>query len=245
MVQTIRGYGSAVAAACQYAYDPATLGLAQTTDPTGNITSAKYDVAGNRLTAKDGLGRTTTWTYNALHEPLTVQDPLGVTTTSAYGDAGYATGGVPAQHTLTYANFTDFGQPKTVTDQVGHAWTFLFEVNQNRTDVTDADGRRTHTVFNEENQPTLVTRPGAVTQGASYDDNENMVTQTDGLTHVTTYGYDAQARPVSGRTRCPEWRPRRLTGREPGQGGSAWYPEWVVDHHVWLPRREPEDEHHL
>lgn len=66
-----------------------------------------------------------------------------------------------------------------------------FDADQNLTNVTDADGRHTVTTFNEDNQPTLVTRPGSVTQGTGYDDNGNLATQTDGLSHTTTYGHDA------------------------------------------------------
>ena len=123
------------------------------TDPDGKNTVNTYDTYGDALSTTDPTGLKTSYTYNLVGWKLTEVTP-----------AGNATGGVPSQHTITYSNFTGFGKPKTVTDQLGHATTYGYDADQNLTDVTDADTRLTHTDYNENNQPILVTRPGSVTQ---------------------------------------------------------------------------------
>lgn len=160
--------------------------VTKVTDPDSKDTLLGYDSYGDPNSVTDPTGRKTTYTYNAVGWKLTEVTP-----------AGNATGGNPAQHTITYSNFTGFGQPKTVTDQLGHATTYGYDADQNLTDATDADSRLTHTDYNEDNQPTLVTRPGSVTQATAYDDNGNVSSQTDSVSHATTYGYDNQDRLTS------------------------------------------------
>lgn len=154
--------------------------VTKTTDPRGKDTVYTYDSYGDLASATDPTGRKRTYGYNVVGWRTSTVTP-----------AGNATGGTPSQHTITYSNFTGFGQPKTVTDQLGHATTYAYDADQNLTDVTDADSRHTVTTYDTENEPTLVTRPGSVTQGTSYDDNGNIATQTDGLSHSTSYAYDA------------------------------------------------------
>lgn len=154
--------------------------VTKTTDPRGKDTVYTYDTYGDLASVTDPTGRKTTYTYN-----------LVGWRTSTVTPTGNATGGTPSQHTISYSNFTGFGQPKTVTDQLAHVTTYAYDADQNLTDVTDADSRHTVTTYDAENNPTLVTRPGSVTQGTSYDDNGNVATQTDGLSHTTTYAYDA------------------------------------------------------
>jgi RHS repeat-associated protein len=160
--------------------------VTKTTDPDNKDTIYTYDTNGDVASVTDATARKTSYTYNAIGWQLTEVTP-----------AGNATGGTPSQHTITLSDFTGFGTPQTVTDQLGHASTYDYDADQNQTDVTDADLRVTHTDYNENNQPTLVTRPGSITQATGYDDNGNMASQTDGLTHATTYGYDALDRVTS------------------------------------------------
>jgi RHS repeat-associated protein len=162
---------------------------------------------GDLTSSKDALTKTTIYTYDSYGDLASVTDPTARKTTYFYNvigwltstvsPAGNATGGTPSQHTTTYANFTGFGQPKTITDQLGKISTLGYDADQNLTDATDPDTRLTHTDYNANNQPILVTRPGTITQATGYDDNGNMASQTDGLFHATIYGHDTLDRVTS------------------------------------------------
>ncbi|HET9656648.1 MAG TPA: RHS repeat-associated core domain-containing protein [Kineosporiaceae bacterium] len=180
--------GTASVATTTYAYgDAAHPGdVTSTTDPRGKTTTYTYDSYGAAATVTDPTGRKTTTNHNVIGW-----------TTSVVAPAGNATGGNPAAHTITYADFTGFGRPKTVTDALGHVTRYVYDADQNLTDVTDPANRHTSTTYNQANQPTVVTRPDTTTIASSYDDNGRLVTSTDALNHATTYAYDAADRTVS------------------------------------------------
>jgi RHS repeat-associated protein len=77
MLQSLtKGYGTGSAATWSYEYDPTTLGLTQTTDPNGNVTSSTYDSYGNVLTTTNGLGKTSSYSYNSFNEQTCATEPL-------------------------------------------------------------------------------------------------------------------------------------------------------------------------
>lgn len=88
---TTKGYGTSSAATWAYTYDPATLGVANSTDPRDSVTTNTYDTSGNLLSTTDPLGNTTTNTYNAMNELTSTTDPLGVTTDMSYDSNGNLT----------------------------------------------------------------------------------------------------------------------------------------------------------
>src|SRR5205814_2280381 len=88
LVYETRGVGTANAATWSYTYDPVTLGLTSTRDPSGHVTTTTYDTQGDPLTTTDALGRTTTRTYDALNDVTSATDPKGVTSTWSYDSAG-------------------------------------------------------------------------------------------------------------------------------------------------------------
>jgi RHS repeat-associated protein len=159
--------------------------VTRTTDARGKATDYVYDARGNCTSVTDPTGRRTTHTYNIVGW-----------LTSTVSPAGNATGGTPAQWTTTFADFTGFGQPRTITDPLGNDTTYAFDATQNRTEVLDADNRRTRIDHDGLGNPVLVTKPDGSTQATSYDDNGNRAVQTDGLIQTTTTGYDALDRPT-------------------------------------------------
>jgi RHS repeat-associated protein len=143
-ISITKGYGSSVAATWSYVYDPASGGVAFTTDPDGHTSTIGYDQYGNAASVTDGLGRTTTSTFDNLYDLLTVTDPKGVTTTNTYDSDGnlqasstpllntsgspVLNGSNPVVSTVTY-NHTD-GHPEDVTSKVdadGNTWTYTYD----------------------------------------------------------------------------------------------------------------------
>ena len=84
LLSVTRGAGTPAVATWSYSYDPATLGVATSTDPDGHTTSFTYDGAGNQLVTTDALGHTMTRTYNAFNEVSSVTDPMGINTSYTY-----------------------------------------------------------------------------------------------------------------------------------------------------------------
>lgn len=154
-------------------------------DPRGKSTDYTYDTYGYTATVKDPTGRKSSFSHNMLGWLTATITP-----------AGNVTGATAAQYTITYDNFTGYGQPKKVTDQLGHISTYNYDGDQNLTDIQDADLKTTHLVYNEENQPLSTEQPtGTQINATTYDDNGNVASQTNDITlPSTTYTYDALGR---------------------------------------------------
>ncbi len=94
MLQSLtKGHGTASAATWNDTYDPTTLGLTQTTDPNGNVTSSSYDSHGNVLTNTNGLGKTWSYSYNSFNEQSCAAEPLAANPCSSLSPPSAITAG--------------------------------------------------------------------------------------------------------------------------------------------------------
>jgi YD repeat-containing protein len=187
-------------------------------DPDTNVTTYTYDAHGNVATVKNALSHTTTFTsYNADGYLLTTTDPNGLATDYSYDarnrmtekQAGsytwrYAYDAAGTLMTLTFPNssFSSYAYDAAhrrikVTDALNNYKTFTLDAMGNRTAVNVYDSssnlKGTHT-FTFDNVNRVATDTGAVTgetTSYTYDDQSNLLTVTDPLSHVTTYTYDA------------------------------------------------------
>jgi RHS repeat-associated protein len=79
-----------------YTYSTPTLGVYQTTDPNGNVTTETYDNYGNEITDENGLGKTWSYSYNSFDEQTCAAEPLAtVPCSSLTPPAAIATGASP------------------------------------------------------------------------------------------------------------------------------------------------------
>ena len=187
-------------------------------DPDTNVTTLTYDTHGNVATSVDALSHTTSFTsYNADGYLLSMTDPNGLVTTHTY-DArermltsyagGYHTtyvydaAGNLTKVTVPNGSFLSYAYDAAhrlikVTDALNNYTTYTLDAMGNRTAMNVYDSssnlKRTHS-YTYDNVNRLATDTGAVTgevTSYTYDDQSNLLTMTDPLSHVTTYTYDA------------------------------------------------------
>jgi RHS repeat-associated protein len=206
LISRTEALGTSLQATWTYQYDPVTLAETAVTDPLGRTTTMTYDSEGNLLTSTDPLGRTTTRaSYNSHNEPGTVTDPTGVTTTYSYNSTGKLlsksiplNGGGNAVTAYAY----DSSQPGdllTVTDPENRVTTYTYNTDGDRVSSTDNAGDKTTYAFDGVGRMTSSVSPLGNASGGNpsqyttnYTTNAfgDVLTVTDPLSHVTTYGYD-------------------------------------------------------
>lgn len=205
-------------------YDAATGDLLTTTlDPTGvnAVTTLTYDDIGNVATSKDAENNTTTFTYDDMRRVTRVTDALGNKAEVDYdevgrviqrraetGDAGrpwlrtsttYTARGLvdkvygpecfEANGTLN-TGLTDCAPPTIVYDVLGRA-----------TETTDAEGRKSKTIFDDAGQVTKI-QLGVGSplqqdyQTFTYDDNGLTTSIVDARGYKTGFEYDPFGRAV-------------------------------------------------
>ena len=148
--------------------------LTKVTDPNGLVTQFTYDYKGRMLTKEVG-SLTTTYTYDAAGNLTKVQQP----------DGSYLSYTYDAAHRLT-----------KITDKLGNYTTYTLDAMGNKTAVNVYNSSstlvRTH-AYTYDSVNRLETDTGAAsgeTTSYTYDDQSNLLTVTDPLSHVTTYTYD-------------------------------------------------------
>jgi RHS repeat-associated protein len=213
LLSKTKAAGTSVAATTSYAYDPATLGITQITDPDNHTSTFTYDAKGNQLTATDALNRTTTTTYNGLNEPLTVKDPSGVTTTRTYDANGNLLSlSRPLNSTQTpttvyhYDDASHPGDLTSVTDPNGHTTAFTYDSQGDLASVTDAAGDKTTSSYDALGELTSSVSPRGNVSGAnpsqytttfSYDLLGRVTQTVNPLGHSTSRTYDADGNVTS------------------------------------------------
>jgi RHS repeat-associated protein len=179
-------------------------------DGNGNIGTAVmvYDSQGDLLSSTDPLGHTTTNTYDANLNLISTTDPLGHTTSNTYDSNGNKTSiTYPATATSTnttgYANYNQYSEPTSATDELGNVRTFNYDANYNPTSVTDSIGTLMSTTFNP-NQTLqsgaigfdITQNPGNASQ-FTYDANGDLTSKTDALGRTTSYTYNALGQKIT------------------------------------------------
>ena len=209
-----------------YGYDAAGNRNSQTS-PTGVVTRAVYDAVGEEISATDGAGNTTTYAYNLDGKQIKATLPDGSATTATYDLAGRETGQSDLTASGTSlrsesATYTLDGLVATSTDFRGDISTFSYDatgmltsqtqpvsasasitvkygynLNGNRTALTDGNGNTTYTAYNSLGEPETITEPSTAahsTVGDSattdiYDADGDLVTQDlpGGVRVASTY----------------------------------------------------------
>jgi RHS repeat-associated protein len=206
----------------KYTYNGLSLPLT-VTDPLGNVTTNNYDSKGNLLTTTDPLGNITTYTYNTQGMPLTKTDALGHITRSAYdanGNLLQQTDSLGNVSSFTYdANGNKLTQSVTRTkaDNTTETLTTTYQYDSNdnlilatapdgsqthvtynslnqRTDVVDALGRKTHFDYDTNGRLIKTTYPDGTSESCVYDANGRKTSSTDRAGHTTLFTFDALGR---------------------------------------------------
>lgn len=207
LLSLTKGYGMSQQATWTYTYDPATLGVASTTDPNGHTVYNTYDSRGNLLSHTDALSRTTSYAYDALNDTTAITDPLGVTTAMTYDVNGnllqterpLTQTGQTALTTLAY----DPAHPGDVvakTDPNGHTSRYAYDADGNLASMSDPAGDTTSYGYDLIGRKTSRVDPRGAAPGANpisytttmtYNAFGQTTAITDPLGRVTADQYDA------------------------------------------------------
>ena len=210
---TTVAYGSPAASTAEYFYADAAHPGQPTSlvDSRGKTWLFDHKPATGELTkSTDPLGNATTWTYNPEGWVETRVDPRG-----------NVPGANPADYTTTY-QYNAFGQPKLVTDALGHQTQIDYDADGNRTFVTDPTNRvveytwtpagelesvirgpdtateqtLTYTYWPDGNLKTRSYSPES-TWSLTWDAQDRLSQEIDPDGRVTTHTYDQDGRPTS------------------------------------------------
>jgi RHS repeat-associated protein len=177
-------------------------GPPQTTQPVFTITGgvAPYDIMAFRACNLCTEG------YPAFVAQVSVTDPRGYTRQTVFNSDGYALSdtnavGMPEQETTTYSYFPD-NLLNGVTDQLGRATNYIYDINANRTSVTQLAGTSSAVTISMTYDSTFsnvlsITDPLNNITSLQYDTNGNATSVTDPLHHQTTFAYNMMGQVTS------------------------------------------------
>ncbi|NGY63642.1 hypothetical protein G7043_32460 [Lentzea sp. NEAU-D13] len=156
---------------------------------TGRYT---YDIAGNRLTSTDALGKVTKYAYDALGQLTSMEEPVSasetITTSYGYDTSGRRTRVTDGRGNATFYTYNSLGKPESV-------------VEPSTTAHPNAADRTWTTAYDGVGRPTVLTAPGGVTRTRTYDALGRLTKETGAGAAVSTsdreIAYDLVGRPTS------------------------------------------------
>ncbi len=174
-------------------------GLGGDGPPASYEASATYDLAGNRLTETDALGRATSFTYDALNRVVleTSPDPLNYTRGFAYDAVGNLVQeidgrGIVTEHTFDREN-RRVKQRRDGVLMVANT----YDGKGNRIGLTDANGNTTTWVYDERNLVLQESAPLAAITHFVRDSMGDVVEETDPEGRLTLRTFDVRRRQTS------------------------------------------------
>ena len=170
--------------------------IEQILDPAGNAIVYEYNVDNDLATATDRVGaKTFYWRYDD-HRLLEIYDPLDRRTIrNTYDEDGRLTGQEDNQGNVTTFEHDIDGRETVVTDRDGRTQVLGYDDDGNvLTEIQVASGlvysdsiRSDFTYDANDNELTRAVGGAAYTYTATFDDDNNQLSQTDPLGHVVTY----------------------------------------------------------
>ena len=183
-----------------YAYDA----LNHVTTATyGDGTSVHYtrDFRGNKLTEVDEGGHTTTFEYDLAGELVKTTYANGTFAQRDYDGLGRLASTTDERgHTTSYEYDAGCGcsdRTTQVTDALGRATVTVYDAAGRRTSVTDAAGHTTSFAYDVRGHVTDTNYADGTTVHDTFDTRGRRTASTDQTGAVTTYGYDAEGQLTS------------------------------------------------
>lgn len=174
------------------------------TDQKGNVTRYGYDTQDRRISVTDPIGRVTRREVDERGQTTKVIHPDGTTEAFTYDDYGRTTASTNRLGRTTKFSYDELGRKVREEDAIGHVTTFDYtELPQGcgsctlvdqPSRVVGPDGVVTSLLYDAEGR--LLARTVATGTAAeattlyAYDNDDNLVSQTDPLGAVTRFTYD-------------------------------------------------------
>ena len=190
---------NAKGAVTAYAYTP-TGQVARMTDADGNVTTYEYDAL-DRLIKVDAAGLVTTYEYDALGNATNTVSPSGAATTLEYDALGRVIGSTDANGNKTSYVLDANGNVLQTIDALGNVAAFEYDAMDRLTKMTlhRVDGQdnvdeyqMTLYEYDHNGLVTKVVNAAGDAKLMVYDQNGNLLQETDEEGKVTAYSYDAR-----------------------------------------------------
>ena len=163
--------------------------ITQITDATGNnVYKYVYDPASGNLSTVTlpGIANPTTYAYDTTCEPPAVAFPNPTHLLTCEKD--------PVGNTGSTTYYTD-GKLKSITDAANQTTSYVYDVANLKTTVTNPDGGTVVTVADAYGMPTSVTESltstTSRTRSYTYDASHNKTSEANPLGQITLFGYDS------------------------------------------------------
>ena len=170
--------------------------VSKETDNKANVqTTYAYNSKGlmtSKTISAGGQSQTVTTTYTSYNDIHTYTDANGNTTTYNYTN-GNLTSIVDALGKTTSFTNNSYGRPTQVTDPSGVVTNYTYNSYGNETEMSipSISMYFDHTYDVVSRITSAKTSCDCQTTTYSYDNNDNLLTETDALDHTTSYAYDA------------------------------------------------------
>jgi RHS repeat-associated protein len=168
-------------------------------------TSFKYGAHGELESITNPLGKTWTFGYDSYGDRTSETDPLGDKQTLSYDKDSRLAAIVSPRGNAEGAKASEYetkvqrdaqGRPVKVTDPLGHATEYAYDLNGNLASTTDAKGHTTKYTYNADDERTKVEKPSGAIQETGYDGAGYVTSQTDGNGKTRTYVRNVLEQPV-------------------------------------------------
>ncbi|HPN53951.1 MAG TPA: Ig-like domain-containing protein, partial [Anaerolineaceae bacterium] len=186
--------------------------IVSVTDYTGRQVTYAYGAAGDLVSSTDLLGQTWRYTYDSAHRLTQLIDPAGKeTVTTEYDMSGRAYRQFDGAGNLMVQIVYNPDGSTTVYDGLGNKKTHASNEHHLLTDQKDEVNRATHTTYDANFRPMVITNAGSQTLTMewsadgknllakvdpaggrteyTYNDRNNLTSVTDSRGNVTTYTY--------------------------------------------------------
>jgi YD repeat-containing protein len=164
----------------QYTYD-ANGKLQTVTDAVYNVTTYSYDLAGRVSSITDANGKATRFEYDKNDNLVKVTDKLGNAVEYTYDANNNKLTVKDANGNVTKYEYNANGKVTAMIDALGNKTQYEYDKNGNVTKTIDAEGNENTAVYDEKGRATSETDAMGNTQNISYDIAGNVILQKDAL----------------------------------------------------------------
>jgi len=166
-----------------------------------NLTSSyAYDALGHTVQITDPNGDSARFTYDENDQLIQTQDPYGYATYLGYTPnkkLDWIYSQINDVNQVTSYTYDLLDQVKSVTDPLGYITRLGYTQNEDPNLVTDAEGNRTESIYDERGLVSQVIDANDSSTHYLYDENANLIEIKDAKGNATRYSYDGLDRLIS------------------------------------------------